>query len=89
MACLTTNVGSEWLILIPYFHCKVSMICLLHKVSDFCLSDRKNHITTDITKSVRIILTLAINSYRNTNVKLKREKHKSALSSSLTLDIVY
>ena len=38
----------------------------------FCLMIRKNHITKDLTEPVRIILTLAINSYRNTNFKLKK-----------------
>ena len=35
--------------------------------------DRKNHITADITENVWIILTFAIHSYTNKNVKLKRE----------------
>ena len=52
----------------------VIMICLLHKVNDFCTMVRKNHITADITESVRIIFTIMIHSYGNSNVKLKREK---------------
>ena len=85
--CFIANLGSEWLILISYFDCKVIVKCLLCKVSDFYLTVRKNHIITDIIEPVRIILTLVIHSYRNTDVKLKREK-KSAFSSSLTLDTV-
>ena len=38
---------------------------------------RKNYINTDITEPVRIIRILAIHSYRNANVKLKREKKKN------------
>ena len=33
---------------------------------------RKNHIAADITEPIKIIITHAINSHGNTNVKLKR-----------------
>ena len=53
----------------------------------FFLRVRKNYITADISEPFRIILTLVIHSYRNTN--LLGEKKRSLLSSSLTLDTVY
>ena len=78
-------MGSEWFIQILYFDFTVIVISLLYKVSDFCLTVRKNYIITDITEPIRIILTLVIHSKRNTNVKLKRAKNKSAFSLLLTL----
>ena len=47
-----SNVGSEWLNLILLFNSKVIAICLLQKVSDFCLTVTKNHITVNITESI-------------------------------------
>ena len=38
---------------------------------------KKNHITADITEHFRIILTLAIHSHGNINVKLKIENNTS------------
>ena len=40
----------------------------------FLLALRKNYITADIKEPVKIILRRAIHSYRNTNIKLEREK---------------
>ena len=76
--------------LISRFESKLLAISLLHKISDFCLTVRKNHITADITEHVRIILILVIYSYSNTNIKLKREKiNQQSVSSTLTIDTVH
>ena len=66
--------GEQRLILILLFNSKLIAVCVLREVRDFCLTVRKNHITADIRETVRIILTLVIHSYSNTNIKLKREK---------------
>ena len=84
----TANIGSEWLILIPSFDSKVIVICLLLKVSEFCLTERTS-LPQILREPVRIILTLEIHSYRNSNFKLKREINKSELSASLAFDTVY
>ena len=79
--CFAINTESKWLILMPWFDLQIIAICLLHKVSDLCSTIRKNHTTIDITEPASIFLTLAIlHSYWNTNVKLKREDNKSALT---------
>ena len=36
--CFITNVGNEWLVLIPLFDSKSIVICLLLKISNFCLT---------------------------------------------------
>ena len=77
--CFTAKVGSEWLILIPSFDSKVIAICLLHKVCDFCLTIRKNHITTHITEPV-----IQISSWkeRKISTQLIVETWQSTLKSS-------
>ena len=86
--CFTANIGENGLSWFSILTPKLSG-CAFFTKSVIFASVRKNHITADQTKPVRIILTLVIHSYRNTNVKLKREKNKSILSSSLFLDTVH
>ena len=58
----------------PLVDSKVSLICLLHKIRDFCLTVWKNHMSTDVTEPVRMVFTRPIHFYTYLDIKREIEK---------------